>query len=252
MIFQEALYALGVCDDTLSQEEKFKLDHDGFLPLPNLLSPQQVAEMVAEMERLFALEKTGAEGAKKECENMQNKSAAFDVCVTHPRFLAAVAYVLKEDFRSLGVHSRPNLPGRGHQALHVDYGGPPAQPGEYFNCNSIWMLTDFTEENGATRAVPGSHRWGKHPKDEMEDPTAAHPQEIKFIGTAGTVVVFNSHVWHGATLNRSTRHRPNVVSFWCRRAHPYRSSSSDWGVLSPEAYERLSEAARTLLIPPSV
>ena len=186
MTFQEALYALGVRENTLSDEEKFRLDQDGFLPFPNLIPAESVARMRSEMEALFTLESTGEPGMPKECTNMQNKSSAFDVCFTHPRSLAAVAHVLREDFRSLGIHSRPNRPRGGHQPLHVDYGGPPAKPGAYYVCNSMWMLTDFTKENGPTRAVPGSHRSGKHPQDVMEAPQEAHPDEIKLIGTAGT------------------------------------------------------------------
>lgn len=247
MTLQEALYALGVRGDTLSDAEKRQLDEDGFLPLPNLVPQAQVARMRQAMEELFRLEHTGESGMPGECTNMQNKSPAFDTCFTHPRLLAAVAHVLKEDFRSLGIHSRPNRPGRGHQPLHVDYGGPPAQPGEYFVCNSIWMFTDFTQENGATRAVPGTHRSGRHPQDVMKDPRDPHPEEIKLIGAAGTVVVFNSHLWHGATLNRSQQDRPNVTSFWCRRDDPHTDrSASDWGVLNAETDRRLSEAARCL------
>ena len=175
------------------------------------------------------------------------RRTASQACFTHPRLLAAVAHVLREDFRSLGIHSRPNRPGGGHQPLHVDYGGPPAKPGTYYVCNSMWMLTDFTKENGPTRAVPGSHRSDKHPQDVMEAPQEAHPDEIKLIGTAGTVVVFNSHLWHGATLNRSQNDRPNVTSFWCRRHDPHVDrSASDWGVLNTKTFSRLSEAARCL------
>lgn len=251
MTFQEALYALGVREDTLSEEEKFTLDRDGFLPLPNLVPAEQVIRMRKAMEELFILEKTGEPDRPTECTNMQNKSVDFDICFTHPRLLAGIAHVLKEDFRSLGIHSRPNRPGRGHQPLHVDYGGTPAKPGEYFVCNSMWMLTDFTEENGPTRVVPGTHRCGKHPPEVMKDPKEPHPEEIKLIGTAGTVAIFNSHLWHGATLNRSSADRPNVTSFWCRREGPHANRSSDWGVLSPEAFARLSEAARCLFIAPS-
>ncbi|MCZ6676526.1 MAG: phytanoyl-CoA dioxygenase family protein [Candidatus Poribacteria bacterium] len=247
MMFQEALYALGVRENTLSEEEQLKLDTDGFLPLPDLIFAEQVAEMQAAMAALFIKEQTGEEGRGRECTNMQNKSTAFDVCFTHPRLLSAVAHVLKEEFRSLGIHSRPNRPGGGHQPLHVDYGGPPAKPGEYYVCNSMWMLTDFTEENGATRVVPGTHRCEKHPRDVMKDPTEPHPQEMTLIGTAGTVVVFNSHVWHGATLNRSPYDRPNVTSFWRRRYDPYvDESTSDWGVLNDDTYARLDEAERRL------
>ena len=111
MTFQEALYTLGVRENTLSDEEKYRLDEDGFLPFPNLIPAELVAQMRSEMEALFVLESTGEPDMPKECTNMQNKSSAFDVCFTHPRLLAAVAHVLKEDFRSLGIHSRPNRPG---------------------------------------------------------------------------------------------------------------------------------------------
>jgi len=131
MTFQEALYALGVRENTLSEKEKMKLDRDGFLPLPDLVPLEQVGRMRSAMERMFTKERTGEEGMHGECTNMQNKSTEFDICFTHPRFLAAVAYVLKREFRSLGIHSRPNRPGRGHQPLHVDYGGPPPRLGEY-------------------------------------------------------------------------------------------------------------------------
>ena len=90
MTFQEVLYALGVRENTLSDEEKFRLDQDGFLPFPNLIPAELVARMRSEMEVLFALESTGEPGMPKECTNMQNKSSAFDVCFTHPRLLAAV------------------------------------------------------------------------------------------------------------------------------------------------------------------
>ena len=81
-------------------------------------------------------------------------------------------------------------------------------------------------------------------------PYEQDPQEIKLIGAAGTVVIFNSHLWHGATLNRSSADRPNVTSFWCRREGPLMNNSSDWGLLSPGAFARLSEAARCLFIAP--
>jgi len=203
---QEAFYVLGVRENILSQKEKLKLDRDGFLPLPDILPGEQIVRMRSAMEELFDREKTGNENGPSQCGNMQNKSRDFDVCLTHPRVLSAITHVLRSDFKSLGVHSRPNPPGHGHQALHVDYPHdafkdglppPPAKQGEYCVCNSIWLLIDFTEENGTTRVVAGSHLSGKHPKDVMEDPTVPHSREIKLLGSDGTVVVFNSHLWHG-------------------------------------------------------
>ena len=43
-------------------------------------------------------------------------------------------------------------------------------------CNTVWMLDDFTPDNGATRMIPGSHKWGKRPQDVLADPEAPHPR----------------------------------------------------------------------------
>jgi ectoine hydroxylase-related dioxygenase (phytanoyl-CoA dioxygenase family) len=123
--------------------------------------------------------------------------------------------------------------------------GDYAQAGEYLTCNTMWPLTDFTEENGATRVVPGSHRNGRKIDDDLKDAKDAHPQEIKLTASVGTVIVFNGHLWHGATLNRSDHRRASVTSFWCRRQLP-----SAWRPLkstfSPAAASRLGKAAQSL------
>lgn len=218
MTLQEALYALGVRDDTLAVEEKRRLDDEGYLLLPDIITPEQAARMRQAMEELFAREKTGQPEGASECGNMQNKSDAFDVCFTHPRVLAAIAHVLQYEFKSLGIHSRPNPPGLPRGGLHVDWGGDPPVAGEYSVCNSMWPLTDFTEENGATSVVPGSHRWGRKPPDVPAEALAIHPGEIQLTALVGTVIIFNSHTWHSANANRSAAARPGVTSFWGRKS----------------------------------
>jgi ectoine hydroxylase-related dioxygenase (phytanoyl-CoA dioxygenase family) len=240
----EALWELGVRPDTLSDAEKDALDRDGFVVLYDMVALDHVAAMRAEMERRFVIEKTAQPGMSDECVNMQDHSPIFDVCLTHPRLLAAIAHVLKENFKAQGVRSRPNPPGKGRQVMHADWAGPPARPGEYFVCNSIWPFVDFTDLNGATRVVPTSHRCGKHPADEMSDACAPHPREIKLEIPAGSVAVFNAHLWHGATLNRSQADRPNVTSYWQRtdlRHRPYAKNP-----FAPDALARFSSVARYL------
>jgi len=239
MEFEAALHALGVRPDTLTSAEKQQLDEQGYLPLHGIFTRAQAAAMKAAMEALFVAEGTVAPA---ECGSMQNKSEAFDICLTHPRVIAAVAHVLQAEFRSLGVHTRPNPPGVGQQALHID--ANYTEPGNYITCNSVWPLVDFTAENGATRIVPGSHRSGRKIEDELSDLTAAHPDEIQLIAEVGTVVIWNGHLWHGSTLNRSDHDRANVTSFWCRRELPegYNFGSE----LAPEAAARLGSAVARL------
>lgn len=239
MTFEQALHELGVRDDTLTAAEKQSLDRDGFVFLHGILPASQVPRMREEVQRLFALERTGEAGAKGECEQIQNKSDAFDICFTHPRLLAAVYHVLRADFASQGIHSRPNPPGKGKQGMHQD--GSACRDGVFETCNSIWPLTDFTDENGATRVVPGSHRWGKAPSDVMKDCAERHPDEIRLAMPLGSVAVFNGSLWHSAMLNRGAVDRVNVTSFWALRTKSVFNAR-----LSESAMRRLSPAAQRL------
>src|ERR1043166_4228103 len=154
MNIEKALFALGVRDNTLTAEEKASLDKDGFLFLHGILSPEHVRKMAARMDELIVYEKERGivEGQKEpgtdRVANLLNKDAMFDVCLTHPRLLAAVAHVLKGEFKSFGISARNSLPGGGHQDLHVDFKRGAVKVGDYWRCNSAWLLDSFTEQNG--------------------------------------------------------------------------------------------------------
>ena len=95
MTLQEAVYALGVRDNTLTEQEKDKLDTDGYLPLPDILSTEEIAGIRAAKEKLYAIERTGQKDGPAECSYMQNKAPGFDICFTHPRVLGAIFHVLQ-------------------------------------------------------------------------------------------------------------------------------------------------------------
>jgi ectoine hydroxylase-related dioxygenase (phytanoyl-CoA dioxygenase family) len=245
-----ALYALGVREDTLTQAEKDQLDRDGFLPLPNILTLTQIESIRARLAQLTAAEGENAgkevhqEAGTDRLSDLVNKGGEFEVCFTHPRVLAAIAYVLSSDLKLSSLNSRAALPGEGLQALHADWGGP-VTPGEYQVCNSIWLLDDFTADNGATRVVPGTHRSGQTPQQAMPDPRAPHPDEKMLLAPAGTVVIFNSHTWHGGTLNCTDKPRRALHSYFCRRHQPQQLDQRRY--MRPETAQRLSEAARYIL-----
>ena len=250
MDIYEALKTLGVKDDTLTQAEKDQLDRDGYLPLYNLLTPEQVYYFGNRLDALTQAEGNKAglevhqEAGTDRLSDLVNKESEFSICFTHPRLLAGIAHVLGGDLKLSSLNSRASLPGQGLQALHADWHGATT-PGDYYVCNSIWLLDDFTEENGATRLVVGSHRSGRAPKDDLADPRDPHPNEQLLLAPAGTVVIFNSHTWHGGTLNRSPNRRRAMHSYFCRRDQQQQLDQKKY--ILPETIDRLSEAARYIL-----
>jgi ectoine hydroxylase-related dioxygenase (phytanoyl-CoA dioxygenase family) len=107
------------------------------------------------------------------------------------------------------------------------------------------MLDDFTTQNGATRMIPGSHRWGTRPQDVLDDVLAAHPDEVLLTGTAGSIAVMNAHLWHGGTANRSSSPRLAMHAFYCRRDKPQQQYQK--ALLRPEVRDALEPDVRAML-----
>ena len=244
-----ALAELGVTETTLDAETAERLDRDGYAPLPGVLDRAQVEAIRARLAELMAAEGDQAgievhqEAGTDRLADLVNKGEMFRPCFTDSRVLACMAHVLG-DFKLSSLNFRAALPGQGHQNLHTDWGGP-VEPGEYQVCNSIWLLDDFTASNGATRVVPGSHRARTVPRLALPDPAARHPDEVLITGPAGTVVVFNSHLWHGGTQNRTDGPRRATHAYFTRRGHGQQLDQQKY--IRPQTLAALSPAARFIL-----
>ena len=248
---QQSLAELGVNDSLLTAKEKQELDDNGFTILQGVLSAAQVEEARAAFEHICEKERKSAglevhqEAGTRRISDLVNKAEIFDIFYTHPRVLSAIHYVFKKDFRLSSLNGRDALPGEGNQVLHAD--GPPAKAiGDYIVCNSIWLLDDFERDNGCTRLVPGSHKSLKSPHEEMEDPAQTHPDEVYLIAPAGSVGVFNSHTWHGGTINVThDKTRRACHSYFSLRTEPQQLNQQEY--IRLKTWKRISPAARYIL-----
>ena len=223
-----------------------RLRDDGFAIFPGLISEQEVARLKERVEELFALEgeHSGSEFKQepgtRRLANCVDKGEIFEKAIENPVVLECVRTVLGRDFKlsSLNVRSA-NPQSNCGQPLHADSGATADENG-YSVCNSVWMLDDFTESNGALRVVPGSHRWGKLP-----EPGAKVSGEILVTGKAGTVVVMNAHMWHGGTDNRTDAPRRAMHVYFTRGDKPQQQYQKK--LVRAEVQARLSPLGRKLL-----
>lgn len=255
---KEALEVLGASEDLLSAEEISSLDEQGFVVFPSLLGRDVLEGLRGRFEELVALEgmHAGKEVDTKEVgvrrlADLVNKGQVFEVCYSQPKVLSAIAHVFGgREFKLSSLNGRDAALGTGAQPLHEDWNdykqdGSFRTPGDpFYVVNSLWMLDDFTADNGATRVVPGTHKM-RAPRFYLDDPLAEHPDQLSVTGPAGTVVVFNSHLWHGGTNNTSGRVRRALHSYFVTREFDQQLDQRSY--ITEETYHRLSPAQRYLL-----
>lgn len=236
--------------DGLDGALRSRLDEAGFLVLEDVISRgllEALRERVAELYDREA-DRAGAEFKQepgcRRLANLVDKGTLFERVIAEPRILAWVGHVLGRRFKLSSLNARTALPGCDSQPLHADMGAIRDEQG-YWVCNSVWMLDDFTPDNGPLRVVPGSHRWQRLPQDGMDDPRGHHPDEVRVTGRAGTVIVMNAHLWHGGLANRARTPRTALHAFYCRRDKPQQQHQK--ALLRVEVQERLSPDLRQLL-----
>jgi ectoine hydroxylase-related dioxygenase (phytanoyl-CoA dioxygenase family) len=137
-----------------------------------------------------------------------------------PPIMALAKVMLGEHLRISFTTGTINYPGNERGGWHADWpfnqrnaGHIPAPyPDATFHLTTLWMFSSFTAENGGTLVVPGSHRTSNNPTgDNGIDPLAPYHTEVHATGNAGSVLLFDSRLWHASAPNRSTEPRVSVV-----------------------------------------
>ncbi|MCI0396829.1 MAG: phytanoyl-CoA dioxygenase family protein [Chloroflexi bacterium] len=231
----------------LTEEQRKQLDEAGYVLLPAVLSGEEIEQLLAHLERLWQEEGEAAssenyvEASARRLANLANKGDIFRAIYAHPLVLEAVAAVVGPDVRLSMLNARDARPfAEGRQPFHADTdsGGKPDDKG-YYACTAVWMLDDFTPENGATRLIPGTHRSHQVPKEALADVFAPHPEEIALTGRRGDVLIFNGHCWHAGGQNQTNGPRRAILAHYFRAGIPRR----------PDRRQHLDDSTRAGLAP---
>lgn len=131
-------------------------------------------------------------------------------------------------------------PGASKQKIHIDTPIPDPHPPYIIKANSIWMIDDFTNENGATQVVPRSHLLRRRPTtDEAID----HPDLVTVIAPRGSVLITHGALWHRSGSNlSSTKRRVLLGSFAASYAREIASEEDIVRCLSPETRDTMTNA----------
>ena len=137
------------------------------------------------------------------------RSRTFGSLAAHPTVLGALDRVLGDHATSYQLHLTQVIeigPGEPAQLVHRDqwaFDFFPFPAGFEVECHTMWAMSDFTEENGATRVVPGSHRFDDKLRLQEADTIAAEM-------TKGSVLLYLGSLYHGGGANRSSAPRRGV------------------------------------------
>ncbi len=182
------------------------LERDGVVIYQHLLDDDVMDQVQSELDDYLARAYNG-EGEfwgfkTKRFGALVAKSRTFaEQCAPNPQILAVMDQLLGPRCECYQLHVTMLVhigPNESAQIMHRDDGLLPfTHPGPQGLCNTMWALTDFTAENGATNVILGSHDW---PDDRTPGPD---DEIVQAVMPKGSCLIYAGSVWHGGAANHT-------------------------------------------------
>jgi ectoine hydroxylase-related dioxygenase (phytanoyl-CoA dioxygenase family) len=142
--------------------------------------------------------------------NLLAHGKLYEAIPVHDSVLPVVEGVLDAGCLISSLSSISIMSGETAQPLHADDQLIPiTKPHLPTVCNSMWALTDFTEANGATRIIPGTHLADCSP--DFGTDYDSIPAEME----KGSVLVWHGSLWHGGGANTTDERRVGIAMNYC-------------------------------------
>ncbi|BBZ27542.1 hypothetical protein MMAD_18370 [Mycolicibacterium madagascariense] len=202
-----------------SAEVSAAIRADGFVIVDNLVSDEVMDRVAEQLDEYIDVTPLGGDDfigrLTRRTGSLISRSEASRELVTHPLVLDTTADLLHKA-TAYQLHLTQVitvLPGETHQPLHRDemaWDFFPFPLDYDVQCNTMWAMTDFTEENGATRIVPGSHLLEGKQTYEDDDPRIIRAEMER-----GSMFFYSGKVYHGAAANVSDKVRQGINITYC-------------------------------------
>jgi ectoine hydroxylase-related dioxygenase (phytanoyl-CoA dioxygenase family) len=244
---------------------------DGYVVLGNVLSAAELEGLRRALDRELASERLGRnpfEGfATQRVYTLVAKAPEFAALALHPRILALCDRLLAPNYLLTIAQAIALRPGEVAQPLHNDDAFYAiARPRPAVSVSTIWAIDDFTDENGATEVIPGSHGWDDATIDRLiyrqdfttrRDPAArreaVRPEDDPVLLArlrrvtmrAGSVLFFLGTLIHRGGANRSDQPRRAITNQYCQ---PWARQQENYTLaIAPAEAAKLPERLRALL-----
>ena len=221
------------------------LRRDGAVVVSDLVEHKLVDTVVAELREPLDLSglntRSDFNGDRTlRCSNVLSAAPSAAALVDHDMVVGVANEILLPHCATYQVGSLTAieiLPGEAAQALHRDDSLYPVEiSGLELQIGVMWALNDFTEENGGTRVIPGSHRFLRswHLPNVSDWVSAEMPK--------GSALFYLGSTWHGGGANQSNRPRTGLINTyslgWLRQ------ESNQYLMTPPEIASRFGERLR--------
>jgi ectoine hydroxylase-related dioxygenase (phytanoyl-CoA dioxygenase family) len=241
-----------------TEQHKHDFEKNGVCILHNVLSQDEVryvrdkVMLLAQHEvNLNAAHYYTGDGTAQRVWNLINKDECFRDIIQRPVILDAMDWLFDRDtphqkyylssFQAHLLH-----PGAKRMKLHIDTPVPEPLPEWIIKANTIWVLDEFTENNGSTEYLPGSHKFKHKPTlndQSRNDLTIA-------CAPVGSVLITHGALWHRGGENNSNITRVGLLgSFAASYAREIANEENYSVVLDQQILERASDNFRKILGP---
>lgn len=211
-----------------------QVEHEGWAVLPDVLSAEQVHRVRQALEHAAAASE--ARGIPTRMDYLDpggNNIRVYDLVeydpvfadlLLHPEVVAHVSVLLEGDISVSNFSANTALPGSRSMNAHNDQSTVMPEPWTTrYTLNAIWCLNDIDESNGATRYLPGSHRFTCF-AEVPDDPAVGM---ASFEAAAGSVLLMDGRLWHTSGEN-TTADRERALLF-ALYARSFLRHQNNWG-----------------------